>query len=77
MYKDGKAFTRIWYIFALHFTLILGWNGLWAVHTAHGHAIRMLENRKAVGIVSGGASCDLGNALDTAVVNALSPRIAL
>jgi len=79
--KDGDVFTRIWCILELQLTLIkvqekkekggddvdLEWNGLWAIYTAHGHAIRVLENRKAVGIVPGGAPCDLGNASDTAV----------
>jgi len=48
----------------------LEWNGLWAVYTAHKHIYRKgeedEENRKAVGIVAGGATCDLGVASWTA-----------
>mmetsp|Transcript_18458 Transcript_18458/g.27373 ORF Transcript_18458/g.27373 Transcript_18458/m.27373 type:complete len:81 (+) Transcript_18458:164-406(+) len=45
------------------------WNGLWAVYTAHEHIYRKgeedEENRKAVGIVAGGATCDGGLASKT------------
>ena len=70
--KDGVVFTRFWCILELHLTLIkvqekkeqgdndvhVEWNGLWAVYTAHEHTYEG-ENRKAVGIVPGGAPCDL------------------
>jgi len=73
--KDGEVFTRVWCILELDLTLIkvqekkekggdnvdldVEWNGLWAVYTAHEHTIYGVS-RKAVGIVAGGAPCDVG-----------------
>jgi len=73
--KNGIVFTRIWCIFELYLTLIVdsqvgkeeenSKDGLWAVYTAHSHTYKnywgAIEERKALGIVSGGVTSDLGN----------------
>merc|ERR1740124_1764282 len=66
--KEAVVFTRIWCVFELFLTLIdaqqkEGEDGLWAVYTAHPHTYthpwtKKEEPREAVGIISGGATCD-------------------
>jgi len=57
----------------------LKWNGFWAVYTAHEHTLyegeeEYEENRKALGIVSGGATCDWDNANSTVLRERPFPR---
>jgi len=69
--KDGNAFSRIWCLLEIYLTLIQvqenekgepDWNSLLAVYTAHEHTwyqgTEFAEERKAVGIVQGGATSD-------------------
>jgi len=65
--KKGKVFTRIWCIFELNLTLVDTnlKEGIWAVYTAHKHKYihaqsKEEEEREAVGIISGGATSDMG-----------------
>jgi len=66
--KKGKVFTRIWCIYELFLTLIDTTKlkeGMWAVYTAHKHTYihaqtNQEEERDAVGIISGGATSDMG-----------------
>jgi len=70
--KEGIAFSRIWCIFELFLTLRdvqkkdneeESNDGLWAVYTAKTHKYNYRcyeEKREAVGIISGGATGDLG-----------------
>jgi len=64
--KDGIVFSRIWCAFELFLTFkgTKTKNGLWAVYTAHTHNYknpngRDEEERKALGIISGGSTSDL------------------
>jgi len=72
--RDGTVFSRIWCIFELFLTLIgtkdgkveeETKDGLWAVCTAHTHNYKYPydgreEERKAIGIISGGSTSDYG-----------------
>merc|ERR1740124_666858 len=73
--KEGKVFTRVWCIFELHLTLVAPQEGKknkktqegeWAVYTASRHTYRdpheFVEERDAVGIISGGSTFDCGDA---------------
>jgi len=73
--KKGIVFSRIWCIFELYLTLVdsqvrkageSSKDRLWAVYTAHSHTYKhpemdVEEERKALGIISGGATTDRGN----------------
>jgi len=75
--KEGIVFSRIWCIFELYLTLTNSQvgtaeentkDGLWAVYTAHSHTFKLPdrlggkeEERKALGIISGGATSDYGD----------------
>jgi len=73
--KEGIVFSRIWCIFELYLTLTNSQvgtaeenskDGLWAVYTAHLHTYKdsigdKEEERKALGIISGGATSDGGD----------------
>jgi len=70
--KEGDVFSRIWCVFELFLTLVDTQKkegrevGVWAVYTAHPHTYayrRREEQRNAVGIVSGGATDDRGQAV--------------
>jgi len=84
--KEGIVFTRIWCIFELYLTLVPSQgkkaeenlkDGLWAVYTAHTHTFKELsgyeEERKAVGIISGGATSDWGESTRTRAREAAFP----
>jgi len=67
--KDGIVFSRIWCTFELFLTFngTKTKDGLWAVYTAHTHTYKdpedydgivLEEERKALGIISGGSTSD-------------------
>eukprot|EP00555_Chaetoceros_dichaeta_P011859 CAMPEP_0198271386 /NCGR_PEP_ID=MMETSP1447-20131203/48986_1 /TAXON_ID=420782 /ORGANISM="Chaetoceros dichaeta, Strain CCMP1751" /LENGTH=396 /DNA_ID=CAMNT_0043963955 /DNA_START=433 /DNA_END=1620 /DNA_ORIENTATION=+ len=65
--KEGIVFTRIWCMYELYLTLVHLSDAMWAVYTAHTHKYEIpggkgtYENRKAVGIISGGSTSDIGD----------------
>jgi len=65
--KEGTVFTRIWCMYELYLTLVHLNDAMWAVYTAHTHKYKIpgdkgtYENRKAVGIISGGSTSDKGD----------------
>merc|ERR1711957_779667 len=60
--EGGETFKRIWCGFELALTFNAAEDGVWVVYTAHKHKyIYDEEERKAIGIVSGGAPIDEGD----------------
>jgi len=76
--EGGTVFTRIWCIFELYLTIGVSTDPMWAVYTAKPHKYKKpgedgYENRKAVGIILGGSTSDMGDYSLTAAREAAFP----